>query len=189
VSPAPAGFDGGSGPTSRTADRHTDNPRESFDDVVGQPAPPRSGGPGGGPRFPGPTPPRFTDPSGVGGLGGPGGGGRDGEGTFGPSMAVAIRCSTTPKPDEPPSIATLPSVWYTEAARAQRVEGFVELQIVLGASGAVRVDHVVHGLDFGLTDAARAAALALTFTPARRNGHPIDCPARLTVIFRLISAN
>jgi hypothetical protein len=49
----------------------------------------------------------------------------------------------------------------------------------------VRVLGVASGLGHGLDEAAIAASKKIQFNPARRDGAPVDHPARLRVVFRL----
>jgi TonB family protein len=82
-------------------------------------------------------------------------------------------------------ILTKPKPVYTEEARRLRIEGDVVLRVTFGASGTLVVLGVVEGLGHGLDAAAMEAARKITFTPARRNGQPVDHTATLRVVFRL----
>jgi TonB family protein len=74
---------------------------------------------------------------------------------------------------------------YTEEARRIQLEGEVLLEIVLGASGDVRVSRVVRGLGHGLDETAMAAVREIRFQPARRNGAPVDSTAVVHIVFQL----
>jgi TonB family protein len=66
-----------------------------------------------------------------------------------------------------------------------RIEGEVLLEVVLGASGNLRVVRVVRGLGHGLDDNAVRAAQQIQFKPAMRNGQPADSTVVLHIIFQL----
>lgn len=85
----------------------------------------------------------------------------------------------------PAEILSKPVPIYTEEARAKRIEGEVLLEVVLEASGKLRVLKVVHGLGHGLDDAAVRAAEQIRFKPALKDGQPSDSTAVLHIIFQL----
>ena len=73
----------------------------------------------------------------------------------------------------PPKLASLGS------------KGEVLLNVVFTADGQIRVLKVVHGLGHGLDEAALRAAQGVKFTPAMRDGHPVDSTATLHIVFQL----
>jgi len=85
----------------------------------------------------------------------------------------------------PAEILSKPVPIYTEEARAKRIEGEVLLEVVLEASGRLRVLKVVRGLGHGLDDAAVRAAEQIQFKPALKDGQPSDSTAVLHIIFQL----
>ena len=85
----------------------------------------------------------------------------------------------------PAEILSKPVPIYTEEARSKRIEGEVLLQVVLEASGKLRVLRVVHGLGHGLDDAAVQAAEQIRFKPALQDGQPSDSTVVLHIIFQL----
>lgn len=85
----------------------------------------------------------------------------------------------------PAEILSKPVPIYTEDARSRRIEGEVLLQVVLEASGKLRVLKVVHGLGHGLDDAAVQAAEQIRFKPALQDGQPSDSTVVLHIIFQL----
>ena len=85
----------------------------------------------------------------------------------------------------PAEILSKPVPIYTEEARAKRIEGEVLLEVVLEASGKLRVIKVVRGLGHGLDDAAVHAAEQIRFKPALKDGQPSDSTAVLHIIFQL----
>jgi TonB family protein len=85
----------------------------------------------------------------------------------------------------PAEILSKPVPIYTEEARSKRIEGEVLLEVVLEASGKLRVLRVVRGLGHGLDDAAVHAAEQIRFKPALKDGQPSDSTAVLHIIFQL----
>ena len=61
----------------------------------------------------------------------------------------------------------------------------VVLDMVFQADGTVQVNGVISGLGHGLDEAAVRAAQQIKFKPAKRDGQPIDFPARVRIEFRL----
>jgi TonB family protein len=82
-------------------------------------------------------------------------------------------------------ILSEPNPAYSNEGRMLRLEGDVVLEVVFLASGQLQVTRVVSGLGHGLDDAAMEAAKQIRFHPAKRNGQPIDFPARVRIEFRL----
>ena len=76
---------------------------------------------------------------------------------------------------------------YTEEARRLQIEGEVQLEILFGASGKIRILRVVHGLGHGLDENAAQAAGAIRYLPAKRDGRPVDSTATVHIIFQLAS--
>jgi TonB family protein len=85
----------------------------------------------------------------------------------------------------PAEILSKPTPIYTAEARNLRIQGEVLLEVVLGASGSLRVIRVVHGLGHGLDDNAVRAAEQIRFKPATRNGQPADSTVVLHIVFQL----
>jgi TonB family protein len=85
----------------------------------------------------------------------------------------------------PAEILSKPMPDYTAEARSLRVQGEVLLEVVLGASGSLRVVRVVRGLGHGLDDNAVKAAEQIRFKPATRNGQPADSTVVLHIVFQL----
>jgi TonB family protein len=85
----------------------------------------------------------------------------------------------------PAEILSKPTPIYTEEARSKKIEGEVLLEVVLEASGKIRVLKVVRGLGHGLDDAAVRAAEQIRFKPALRDGQPSDSTAVLHIIFQI----
>ena len=85
----------------------------------------------------------------------------------------------------PAEILFKPTPVYTQEARSLRIEGEVLLEVVLEASGDLRVVRVVRGLGHGLDDNAVKAAEQIHFKPATRDGQPADSTVVLHIIFQL----
>jgi len=85
----------------------------------------------------------------------------------------------------PAEILSKPTPIYTEEARSKHIEGEVLLEVVLEATGKIRVLKVVRGLGHGLDDAAVRAAEQIRFKPALRDGQPSDSTAVLHIIFQI----
>jgi TonB family protein len=85
----------------------------------------------------------------------------------------------------PAEIISKPTPVYTEEARAKRIEGEVLLEVMLEATGRLRVLKVVRGLGYGLDDAAVRAAQQIRFKPALKDGQPLDSTAVVHIIFQL----
>jgi TonB family protein len=85
----------------------------------------------------------------------------------------------------PAEILYKPTPIYTQEARSLRIEGEVLLEVVLEASGNLRVVRVVRGLGHGLDDNAVKAAEQIHFKPAMRDGQPTDSTVVLHIIFQL----
>ncbi|MGO9084397.1 MAG: energy transducer TonB [Candidatus Sulfotelmatobacter sp.] len=85
----------------------------------------------------------------------------------------------------PAEIISKPTPIYTAEARAKHIEGEVLLEVVFGATGKIQVLRVIHGLGYGLDDAAVHAAQQIRFKPALQDGQPSDSTAVLHIIFQL----
>jgi TonB family protein len=85
----------------------------------------------------------------------------------------------------PAEIISKPTPIYTQEAKNLRIEGEVQLEVVLEASGSLRVLRVVRGLGHGLDDNAVKAAQQIHFKPAMRDGQPADSTVVLHIVFQL----
>ena len=85
----------------------------------------------------------------------------------------------------PVDILEKPRPVYTAEGRSLRIEGDVVLEMVFLANGSIQVNRVVSGLGHGLDEAASRAAQQIKFKPAKREGQPVDFPARVRIEFRL----
>jgi TonB family protein len=87
--------------------------------------------------------------------------------------------------DRPPDILDKPRPEYTAEGRSMRIEGDVVIDLVFLANGGIQINRVVSGLGHGLDESAVRAAQQIKFKPAKRQGEPVDYPARVHVEFRL----
>jgi protein TonB len=105
---------------------------------------------------------------------GPGSGGGTGGGPYRPGSGI-----------EPPRLLREVKADYTEDARQRGVSGDVVLEIVVRRDGSVGDVRVLQGLAGGLNDRAVQAVRQWRFTPARRQGTPVDVVVELAVEFKL----
>lgn len=86
---------------------------------------------------------------------------------------------------EPVVILAKPKPVYSEEARKMNLEGEVLLDVIFPASGGeVHVNRIVKGLGHGLDEAAMRAAQQIKYKPAISNGHPVDFPAVIHIVFQ-----
>jgi len=91
------------------------------------------------------------------------------------------------QPAVPAQILDKPRPAYTEEARRLQIEGEVQLEVLFGASGEIRILRLVQGLGHGLDENAQQAARAIRFVPAKRNGQAVDSTALVHITFQLAS--
>jgi len=85
----------------------------------------------------------------------------------------------------PVDILEKPHPQYTAEGRSMKLEGDVVIDMVFLANGTVQVNKVISGLGHGLDESAMRAAQQIKFKPAKRDGQPVDFPARVRIEFRL----
>ena len=95
------------------------------------------------------------------------------------------RAASTESPTTPVDILEKPRPQYTAEGRSLKIEGDVVIDMVFLANGSVQVNRVISGLGHGLDEAALHAAQQIKFKPAKRDGQPVDFPARVRIEFRL----
>ena len=122
----------------------------------------------------------------------PSGGGKRGVVQSGGFADATVEDNTPKKKaaagDSPTTMVNIldkPRPQYTAEGRNLRLEGDVVLDMVFQADGTVQVNGVISGLGHGLDEAAMRAAQQIKFKPAKRDGQPIDFPARVRIEFRL----
>ncbi|HVS87777.1 MAG TPA: TonB family protein [Candidatus Acidoferrum sp.] len=94
--------------------------------------------------------------------------------------AASAESATTPV-----DILDKPRPEYTAEGRRLKLEGDVVIDLVFLADGTVQVNRVLSGLGHGLDESATHAAQQIKFKPAKRDGQPVDFPARVRIEFRL----
>lgn len=87
--------------------------------------------------------------------------------------------------DNAPTILEKPRPEYTAEGRSLKIEGDVVVDMVFLANGTVQINRVISGLGHGLDEAAVRSAQQIKFKPAKREGEPVDFPARVRIEFRL----
>ena len=122
----------------------------------------------------------------------PSGGGKRGVVQSGGFADASVEDNTPKKKaaagDSPTTMVNIldkPRPQYTAEGRNLRLEGDVVLDMVFQADGTVQVNGVISGLGHGLDEAAVRAAQQIKFKPAKRDGQPINFPARVRIEFRL----
>jgi len=75
---------------------------------------------------------------------------------------------------------------YTEEARKVKLQGTVQLRIVVDERGRAESIEVTHGLGLGLDERAVAAVRQWKFKPGMRGGKPVPTVAIIQVSFRLL---
>jgi len=85
----------------------------------------------------------------------------------------------------PPTIVTRVEPQYTDEARALHYQGTVVVQVTIGEDGIVKIDRVVRGLDYGLTESATDALKQWKFRPGTKDGKPIAVSLNIEVNFNL----
>jgi len=122
----------------------------------------------------------------------PSGGGKRGVVQSGGFADATVEDNTPKKKaaagDSPTTMVNIldkPRPQYTAEGRNLRLEGDVVLDMVFQADGTVQVNGVISGLGHGLGEAAVRAAQQIKFKPAKRDGQPINFPARVRIEFRL----
>ncbi len=122
----------------------------------------------------------------------PSGGGKRGVVQSGGFADATVEDNTPKKKaaagDSPTTMVNIldkPRPQYTAYGCNLRIEGDLVLDMVLQADGTVQVNGVISGLGHGLDEAAVRAAQQIKFKPAKRDGQPINFPARVRIEFRL----
>jgi TonB family protein len=105
---------------------------------------------------------------------GPGSNGGTGGGPYRPGSGVT-----------PPSLLKEVKPDYTEDARRRGLSGDVELEIVVRRDGSVGEVRLLRGLGAGLDQRAIDAVRQWRFSPALRQGTPVDVVVEVAVEFKL----
>lgn len=121
--------------------------------------------------------------SGSGNGNGYGGGTGDGQGRTPPPPPPPV--AKKPAVTTPRVILDKPKAPYTDTARQNQVQGTVVLKVTFLASGQIGNVTTVSGLPYGLTEKAIAAAKAIKFKPAEKDGVPYTTSATLQYNFNI----
>ena len=88
---------------------------------------------------------------------------------------------------QPPEVLINPKPDYTEEARKARIEGLINLNVIIRNDGNVDVISVEQGLGYGLDETAIDTIMTRwRFRPATLDGVPIDYPAKIEISFKLL---
>src|SRR5438045_4325619 len=101
------------------------------------------------------------------------------------SVAPKKKASAGENPTTPVDTMDKPRQEYTTEGRSLHIRGDVVHDMVFLSNGSIQVIRVISGLGHGLDEAASRAARQIKFKPARREGQPVDFPARVRIEFRL----
>ena len=88
--------------------------------------------------------------------------------------------------DTKPQLLNRPRPNYTEEARKNKIQGSVQVRVLIGADGSVKQVKIVRGLPDGLSEQAIQAAYQLRFRPAMRSGQPVQYWQMVTMDFNLM---
>ncbi len=94
--------------------------------------------------------------------------------------------STNASPALRPTILYQEKAKYTEAARQNRVQGTVIVNVVFTADGRIADARVIRSLPDGLDEEAIKAAREIVFLPALQNGKPVSVRMSIEFTFNLI---
>ena len=120
-----------------------------------------------------------------------------GQPTVKPVVAPAQDPSDQPWPPEgtlrlapgltAPTVITEAKPRYTEAAMRARIQGIVEMQVVVLADGTVGPVRVVRSLDkeLGLDEQAVRAVKEWTFKPGRKDDKPVNVLVNIEMTFKV----
>jgi periplasmic protein TonB len=101
-----------------------------------------------------------------------------------PAKGAAKPADSAP-PTESIVILSKPNPVYTDEARRLGIEGEVLVDVVFLASGQIKVEGVSKGLGHGLDEAAIRATQQIRFKPALQEGHAVDFPATVHIVFQI----
>lgn len=88
--------------------------------------------------------------------------------------------------DTPPTLLEASPPEYPEDARAQRLEGTVQVKVLVRADGGVESAAIAETSgNLGLDRAAIEAVEGYRFTPATRNGEPVPCTVIIPFRYKL----
>ncbi len=85
----------------------------------------------------------------------------------------------------PPRATYTPIPEYSDKARRSRIQGTVQLKVIVAPDGKAHDITVTQGLGYGLDEQAVKSVKKWRFDPALRNGEPVPVEVPIEVSFRL----
>jgi TonB family protein len=85
-----------------------------------------------------------------------------------------------------PKITHAEKAEYTKEAKANRIQGTVQISAVFTADGQIINIQVIRGLPFGLNEEVIKAASKCKFKPAMKDGVPVSVRMLMEFSFQLI---
>ena len=82
-------------------------------------------------------------------------------------------------------LALMQQIPYPASAKKDNIEGKVLVSVVVGADGKVKSAKIMSGVRNDLDQAALKAILPSTWTPAQKDGKPVDSNIVVPVQFKL----
>jgi TonB family protein len=119
---------------------------------------------------------------------------RDGQALIVPAAASSTRSPLPPPPPgyfrvggdvRPPQVVSRVDPLYPPEARAERVQGIVIIEALIGEDGLIRDVKLLKDLPYGMGQAAVDAVRQWTFVPATKDGKVVPVVFNLTVNFKL----
>jgi|KBSSwiStaDraftv2_1062776.scaffolds.fasta_scaffold01701_5 TonB family protein len=107
---------------------------------------------------------------------GPGEGGNTGDGIYQVGAGGGVT---------PPVVVTQIQPEYSDDARKARVQGTVEMVIIVQTDGTAKLERVVHSLGYGLDQRAIEAVIRWKFLPGKKDGLPVPTRIGVAVNFSL----
>ena len=86
---------------------------------------------------------------------------------------------------QPPAVISRIEPQYTEEARAARINGSVQLKVLVGANGTPRDIRIARSLDAGLDGKAIDAVKQWRFRPAMQDGMPVPYEVTIEISFNV----
>ena len=87
------------------------------------------------------------------------------------------------RPIESPEVLYYTDPFYTRTAREKKIEGTVTIEATFDVRGCMKVLRTVKTVGFGLDENAVTALRSWRFSPAKRNGEPIEAIAQIDSTF------
>src|SRR3989441_4319720 len=92
------------------------------------------------------------------------------------------------RPIGSPEVLYYTDPFYTRTAREKKIEGTVTIEATFDVRGCMKVLRTVKTVGFGLDENAVTALRSWRFSPAKRNGEPVEAIAQIDVDFSLAAA-